>query len=206
MDLDLFDRSIVTQLERTPSFETNDHENDNVTIISDITCTTKDLTDLSDPETPSTSSLHIQSTHDPLLPHHDSNFLHPHKEILLNSNITLPKGLMTYSVNKELTGLEAIRALPHHISGTVNSGNLKELRELIYTHFDENCTYRSQVIEDYLTGRDYVFMLFEALLQAIPDYIFVTKKTTFVKNKAVNQVYFLVHVHFKLKINFYFNE
>jgi hypothetical protein len=181
---------------------------DDIIVITDVTSTANTHTDeiyeadtISMPTAKEVShkQLPIASDDDPL----DD---YPQKEILLNSNITLPKNLMSYTVNKELTGLEAIRALPHHISGCVNSGNLKELKELVNTHFDENCTFRSRVIEENLVGRDYVFLLYEALLQALPDFIFVAKKTSFVKNIAVNPVYFTGTRAFQAKNQYLFQR
>jgi hypothetical protein len=69
-----------------------------------------------------------------------------------------------------------LRELPRRLSDAINTGDIAQVKTLIDDNFDVNCTVKTPAIAREYSGREYVFTLFESLLQSFPDFVFVCKK------------------------------
>jgi hypothetical protein len=65
--------------------------------------------------------------------------------------------------------------LPVYMYKAFNCGDLKAILDLISTHFHEQCTYQTMLMERPLVGRIHVYKHYEAFTVTHPDIIWVTK-------------------------------
>lgn len=85
--------------------------------------------------------------------------------------------------------VENLRALPDDIAAAINRGDLKTLTALVEKHFTDDCELTTPSVT--VVGKQYVISMYEALLESLPDYVLITKKSRIVDNGEVHsKIYF----------------
>ena len=75
--------------------------------------------------------------------------------------------------------------LPSLLFSYLNSGNVAGIRQIITTHFEEDCLLRTVVMDKSIRGRQHVMAMFEGIMLTHPDFCCIPKSSRVVRELPV---------------------